>query len=442
MKLNYKRTFIVGFVFLSISLLNGVHDSSTNVILLQKFGLGNVERGLIMAIDNILALFMLPLFGKLSDNSNSKFGKRKPFVLFGTLSACAFLMLFPVANQMDNLLFFIIAIFLFLFALGTYRSAGVSLVSDVTIKPLRSKANAIINLMGAVAFVLGNLATLLLFKSPDKVTGVRAIPLTYYYLAFVVMTVIALIVYLFKVDEVKLSKDREKIEDELHLEDDDIIDGTKIKMPKKQWISLGLILLSIAMWTFAYNAATTNYSVYAGIVLGTKDGGFALPTLVAGVTALIAYVPIGMLATKIGRRKTILLGLLLALVCLTPAVFVRSEWAIILVFAFFGIAQAMIVVNTLPMVMEFANKNTNGQLTGIYYVATQMAQALTPLLAGVVMNFFSAELGNGLGGQLGMLALFPYSAFFVFIAIIPMLFVKYGDSKPLPAASKLEMLDN
>ncbi|MEG1520597.1 MAG: MFS transporter, partial [Clostridia bacterium] len=130
MKLNYKRTFIVGFVFLSISLLNGVHDSSTNVILLQQFGLGNVERGLIMAIDNILALFMLPLFGKLSDNSNSKFGKRKPFVLFGTLSACAFLMLFPVAIQMDNLLFFIIAIFLFLFALGTYRSAGVSLVSD------------------------------------------------------------------------------------------------------------------------------------------------------------------------------------------------------------------------------------------------------------------------------------------------------------------------
>ncbi len=426
-KLNYWKIILVGVVFFGISVLNTMHDMTTMVILDQEFPhLSNTFKGFIMAIDNIFALFMLPLFGSMSDRCKSKWGKRKPFVFFGTLAACVVLMMFPVALGIPSLPLFITFICFFLIALGAYRSAGVSIVSDVTIKPLRSKANALINMMGAIAYVIGQLIVKVMFKDP--VNGVRPIPLTYMYATYAAVAIIALIVYMIFVKEVKLTRERELLEDELKLEDDVIINDNKVVLSKDQRFSLILLLSSICLWTFGYNVITTYYPQYAKNILASVDGNFTIATTIAAVAGLVSYIPTGILSGKIGRRKTILLGYVIALTATISAIFVKNDVLMICIFVLIGVSQAMIVVNTLPMVVEYSNRNTIGQFTGFYYIATQLASTLTPLIGGIV---FDVCKSMGVAGTDGLLALFPYASVFIFVSVIPMLFVKFGDSKKI-----------
>ncbi len=428
------RTLLIGIVFFGISVINTVHDMTTMVILGQEFpDLSSTFKGFVMAIDNILALFMLPLFGKLSDNCTSKWGKRKPFVLVGTLVACGALLLFPIALNIPSLPMFMTFICMFLIGLGIYRSAGVSIVSDVTIKPLRSKANALINLMGAIAYLLGQQIVGILFKDP--VNGVRPIPLSYLYIAYVVVALIALVVYIMFVKEVKLSKEREEQEKELGIDTEEVVEKTKVILTADKKKSLILILASICLWTFGYNVLTTYYPEYAKTILATADGSFTLATTVAAGAGLIGYIPIGILASKIGRRKTIMLGFTLSLVATISAMFVANFYVMMGLFVFIGVGQAMVVVNTLPMVVEFSNKNTIGQFTGFYYIATQLASALTPLIGGIIFDVCASA---GIAGTNGLKALFPYATVFILLAFIPILFTKFGDSKPIPPKSKLE----
>src|SRR5690625_3020862 len=160
MKLNYKRTFFVGLAFLSISAFWQLYDNIIPLILQNTFGLGETLTGVIMAIDNVLALFMLPLFGALSDKAGTRFGRRTPFIVMGTFIATISMVLLPYADNTENFILFFIALGLVLFAMSTYRSPAVALMPDLTPKPLRSKANSIINLMGAV----GGIITLLAIK--------------------------------------------------------------------------------------------------------------------------------------------------------------------------------------------------------------------------------------------------------------------------------------
>lgn len=434
MKFDAKRTFLIGVVFLSICILNGAHDNATNKILTYQFGMKETWSGLIMAIDNILALFMLPIFGKLSDGCTSRLGKRKPFVLAGTIAGCVFLMLFPLALKGTNPTLFIVFICLQLVAMATYRSAGVSLVSDITIKPFRSKANAIINVMGVVGGLVSLLLFTFLYKDPDPTklaSGVvsRSVPIILYYALHIALTIIAILVYVFKIDEKKMSDEKERIEEKFNLNEDIIEEGTKIKLDKSQMTSFVLILLAIFFWTFGMNAVTTKYAVYATKEWGMQDGSAGITMIIAQVSAFAAFIPVGNVATKIGRRKTIMFGLLVALVAFAIGIFVKVSWAMYIVFVLAGIANASVVVNTLPMVVEFSNSKTIGQFTGIYYVATQSAAALTPLLVGIFMD------------NIGFQVLFPYGAIFCILAFVPLIFVKHGDAKPAPKGSALELLD-
>lgn len=439
MKLNYKRTLLIGVVFFGISVLNTVHDMTTMVILGQEFPeLSNTFKGFVMAIDNILALFMLPLFGRLSDGCSSKWGKRKPFVFWGTIFACGMLVMFPFAIGIPSLPLLVTFICLFLIALGAYRSAGVSIVSDVTIKPLRSQANALINLMGAVGYILGQQVVRFLFKDINPVTGVRDISLFWMYLVYALVALVALIVYLLFVNETKLTKEREALEAQLGIEDEITHTGAKIILSKPQKTSLILVLISICLWTFGYNVITTYYPAYAKAILLAKDGSYVGATTIAGAAAVLAYIPTGWVAGKIGRRKTILIGYLAALCACVLAVFAKSLDSMIALFVMIGIAQAMVVVNTLPTVVEFSNKNTIGQFTGFYYIATQLAAALTPLIGGMIFDYCAAI---NIAGTDGLLALFPYATVFILLATIPLFFAKHGDSKPLPKKSKLEEFD-
>ena len=160
MKLNYKRTVLIGLAFLSICAFWQMYDSIIPLILQNTFGIGETLTGVIMAADNVLAIFLLPLFGALSDKADTRLGKRMSFIVTGTVLAVIFLLLLPVADRKVNMVLFIVSLFALLVSMGLYRSPAVALMPDLTPNKLRSKGNAIINLMGAV----GGVYTLIMIK--------------------------------------------------------------------------------------------------------------------------------------------------------------------------------------------------------------------------------------------------------------------------------------
>jgi MFS family permease len=197
-------------------------------------------------------------------------------------------------------------------------------------------------------------------------------------------------------------------------------------MPKDVQRSFYLILASVVLWFFAYNAATSKFSVYATDVLNT---GFTLPLLMANLTALITFIPIGIVATKIGRKKTILIGLVILTIAFFLAIFLTESSAILIwvTMALAGVGWATINVNSYPMIVEMSHGANIGKYTGYYYTASMAAQIFTPMVSGALMDLF------------GLRILFPYATIFLVGAFCTMFFVKHGDSKPVPTG-KLEAL--
>jgi len=426
MKLNNKRTVYVGLAFMAICAFWQVYDNIIPLILENTFKLSSAATGAIMGIDNILALFMLPLFGWFSDKTNTRIGRRIPYVLFGSVAAAIGFVFLLFAQQNESFVWFMIILFFVLVAMATYRSPAVALMPDVTIKPLRSKANAIINLMGAIggALVLG--ATPLLVRQGSD---------NYFMLftALAVFIVICAAVLFFKVNEPKCVAEMRKESADYKIDEvsDDIAPtGEKIKMPPDVRKSFLLILLSIFLWFMGYNAVTTGFTRYAQNVWDRGVGNAAMILMVAQIAAIISYIPVGIIASKIGRRKTILGGIVLLTVAFGASLlFVDFSYLMFVFFALAGIAWAFINVNSYPMVVEMSKGSNIGKYTGYYYFFSMTAQSMTPLISGLFVDNF------------GWRTLFPYGAIFVGLSFVTMLFVKHGDSRPEAPKSKLEAFD-
>lgn len=420
MKLDYKRTVLIGLAFLSISSFWQMYDNIIPLILKNTFALGETVTGAIMAADNILALFLLPLFGTLSDKVNTKIGKRMPFILVGTALTLFFLMLLPYADKTQNFVLFVGGLFFLLISLGTYRSPAVALMPDLTPKPLRSKANAVINLMGAIGAVI----SLLLIKT---LVGSGTTP-DYFPLFSVVALFmgICVIILFFTIKENKLRSEI-NIDDE---EDEPVHSGEAKVLPKAVKMSLTFMLLSIALWFMGYNAVTTAFSRYATHVWGLENGSYANCLMVATVSAIISYIPIGMLSSKIGRKNSILLGIVLLGGCFLLAGFYSQfHFSMNIIFCVVGFAWAAIGVNSLPMVVEICSGGDIGKYTGLYYTFSMSAQVFTPIFSGFLLEHISYR------------TLFPYAFICVFLAFITMQFVKHGDYKPENKKSILENFD-
>lgn len=427
MKLNYKRTILIGLAFMSISAFWQMYDNEIPKILKNTFGMGETLTGAIMAIDNVLALFLLPIFGSLSDKVNTKIGRRMPFILIGTALTCALLVILPIANHTVNLPLFVGGLFFVLICMGTYRSPAVALMPDLTPKPLRSKANAVINLMGAV----GGVFTLIMIKLlVGSSTNPNYFPL---FLSVGVVMAVSVIVLYLTIKENKLRKEREELEIAEGLveeEEEPTNENAGQKLPKDVFRSLCFILASVAFWFIAYNAVTTAFSRYAEQVWGLKGGGYANCLLVATVAAIISYIPIGSIASKIGRKKTIIIGVVLLGLCFFAAgLFDTYSDIMVVFFCIIGFAWAAIGVNSYPMVVEIASAGDVGKYTGLYYTFSMTAQVITPILSGWLLE------------NIGYRTLFPYSVVFCILAIITMSQVKHGDSKPIKKKSMLENLD-
>ena len=498
MKLNYKRTILVGFAFFLISAFWQAYDATIPVILTNKFGMSQTWSGVIMALDNILAVFMLPLFGALSDKClGNKFGKRTPFITIGTIVAAVALIAlsFVDAAQLKNisdvsviddpaaltviyesqadaelmtpdgekfilsdvmtkdeftsitstdengtnpdytnyvatarqayaaamtkanpapLIFFVLLLLVVLVAMAIFRSPAVALMPDVTVKPLRSKANAVINLMGTAGGIL-----VLVLGMVFATSAVRNQMMNYtvYYCVIAGIMIGALIVFLLTVREKEWSRQMQEDSVKFGIEEDSTETEADRKLSAAEKRSLLLILASIALWYFGYNAVTSKYSVYAGNILNMD---YNTTLLLAQAAAIVAYLPAGMVASKIGRKKTILAGVLLLTCAFGAAGAMRSGSSVILMnilFALAGIGLATINVNSFPMVVEMCSGGDIGKYTGYYYTASMSAQIVTPMLSGFLMD------------QMGMTVLFPYAAIFVALAFVTMMLVKHGDAK-------------
>lgn len=572
MKLNFKKVFFVGMAFFVISLFWQTYDSIITKILIDKFGLNQTWSGVVMAFDNVLALFLLPLFGGLSDKTNTKMGRRTPYIIVGTvIAAFAFVLLsftdnlqtvriesetsiiadydeadeqrlvmklaigkteskmasdlaagditqteydewkaafddivllwydqiwemqatnellfeegtwsaakydrwevnvfLPMEETVNELLagreyitqaensfwldevydgiydaslsaaawnltmsqpavfiVFSLMLFIALVSMSVFRSPAVALMPDVTIKPLRSKANAVINLMGT----FGGIISIVLLR----VFGLSTRSYVDYTPAFISVGVIMLVilgVFLWKVKEPKLVAEKEA-EDKLYGlsdEEEEQHEHEFATLAKDKKRSLALILISVFLWFIGYNAVTTKLSDYAPKVLGI---GFDTPLLIAQGAALLAFVPIGIVATKIGRRKTILIGITILSVCFGSVFFLNESisWLMNVIFAFTGIGWATINVNSYPMVVELSKGSNVGKYTGYYYTFSMAAQILTPILSGILMD------------ELGRKVLFPYATLFVVAAFVTMFFVRHGDAKVIEQKKGLESFD-
>ncbi len=530
MKLDYKKVFYVGLAFFIISIFWQTYDNIVAKILIDKFGLNQTWSGVVMALDNVLALFMLPLFGAISDKTNHKLGRRTPYVIVGTVvAAFAFIGLSFVDNiqtariqetaiiekyeritetndeyrekplywtallvemQADrlaqrasgritqasydrytksvfepmteilaenglddldaielsyldgyyhrylselaweitvdnptNLIVFVAILLVALVAMSVFRSPAVSLMPDVTMKPLRSKANAIINLMGAAAGVV----SLLLLT----VFGLGGKSYVDYSLAFIsvgLIMIVVLVIFLWKVKEPKLVAEKEADDVKFGLIEQEGEVHDMHDLPKDKRISLYLILGSVFLWFMGYNAVMTKVSDYAPKILQLSS--FTLPLLIANITAILAFVPIGIVSTKFGRRKTILAGIVLLTLCFGSVFFLSKDtgWVMFIVFGLTGIGWATINVNSYPMVVELAKGSNVGKYTGYYYAFSMAAQILTPILSGFFMDLIHPK------------ALFPYATLFVALAFITMFFTKHGDAAP-EKKSVLESFD-
>ena len=546
MKLNYWRTLKVGLAFAVIQVFWTSYDYVVPLLLENTFGLSNTLRGLIMGADNLLSLFLLPIFGKISDKTTTKWGRRTPFIVLGTLASVIIMIFVPItsnaqlksslnlraeitATHVENytytdhegkvynaeelytmlynegahnsdycdrqyfkdfggetlekyleialnpfdengeyteeynsfvktginsyatdqifekitkgnitpLVLYMIVLLLVLIAMATFRSPAVALMPDVTPKPLRSQANAMINLAGgaggAVAFLI---YTITFMINPY---GYMAI-----FIAVACAMLILLALYLWLVKEPKLFQECQDLCAEYGIsndEEDDVQTGVdeatlaleSDKAKKSRMISFFLILASIFMWFMGYNAISSNLSIYITKTLGQSAGiGGVISGVSMGVSA-VAFIPVGWLAVKIGRRKSIMLGFGLAVIsyllifffAATPSSYAVYLYAIFYLIAGFGLIIGN--VNTFPMVVELSSNATIGKYTGLYYTATMSAQAITPFIAGLIMD------------EWGTKYLFLYSVICVIISIALMFFVKHGDSKAVPK-SALEML--
>lgn len=434
MKLNYKRTVLIGFAFMSILAFWQFYDQVIPFLLENVFGLKTFAANSIMAIDNVLAIFMLPLFGAISDRTTSKLGKRTPYILYGTLAAVVLMVVLALTEQARHFWGFFLCLMALLVVMAIYRTPAVAYMPDVTPKPLRSKANAVINLVGYIGGIFATVVMMFLLKSDTNAAGEKVYSNDQSFLpVFLVIAAFMLISVLIMVFALKENKLLAATKDEVAKgEGEETLQGAGGKLSRPVLCSLVLILISVFLWFMAYNAVTTAFSRYCVNVWGVDLGTSSSYLLTATISAIVAFVPLGFVSGRLGRKKTILLGILLMTACYTVAIFIRHQTPVMYaIFGLVGIGWAAINVNSFPMVVEMSTGADVGKYTGFYYTFSMAAQITTPLLSGFLID----RLG------LGYSVLFPYAVLFSALSFLTMLFVRHGDTKPAAKASLLENFD-
>jgi maltose/moltooligosaccharide transporter len=429
MRLDIKRTVLIGFAFLSICAFWQMYNSVIPLMLTETFHLDETLSGAFMAADNVLALFLLPLFGSLSDRCRHPWGRRMPFIVFGTAAAVVLMVFLPLldnsyyASHATWKVFAFVAVLLcVLVAMGTYRSPAVALMPDVTPKPLRSQANAIINLMGAVGGII-YLAVAAVLYSSSRTEGLPHVDYLPLFVIVAVIMVVSVAIVFLTTDEPALDAKVAAYE-EAHPEENlaQVDDSGKETLPPEVRRSLGFLLVSIALWFIGFNAMETWFTTYAVAMWGMQLGEASTCLMVSTLGAIVSYVPVAHVAARIGRKRTILIGI----VMLAASFGFFAFWTfagngfspvLYIGMVIVGAGWAAINVNSLPMVVEMCRDSDVGKFTGYYYTFSMAAQTVTPIVAGWLMH------------NVGYESLFVYAACFAAAAFVTMQFVHHGDAR-------------
>jgi len=423
LKLNYKRTCYIGFAFFGILLFWQVYDSwcptfLTDIFARAWYGMnsyelkvsGDAEKilnvqwlvGIIMACDNLAALILLPLFGSLSDKTKTPIGKRMPYILTGTLVSAIAFPFVPLFFHKGNIAGMVVTMGIVLIFMMMYRNPAVALMPDITPKPLRAKANGIINIMGyfggAFATVLGIFCVLSNYIKADSASR-NLMTIEIPFVVASVLMVISAFVLFWKVKENKLA---EELKDEMAAGERlaavaDAIEDDK-PMSKANRTMLFAILGAEFLWFMADNAIGTYIGNYVIYYLNAASSGTMVLTIIGGLASVLGFAIAGGIAEKIGRKWTISTGLAITVCAIVVMCFVSPSGVtnakgdytmpVILygVWAIKGFGMALVHNCSFPMVVELSSSKTIGKFTGFYYTASMSAQTITPVLLGFIFK--------------------------------------------------------
>ena len=433
-KLNIKQTVTVGLSFMSITGLWFFFNSVVPPILEGHFGLSGVMTGFIVALNAIFGLVLSPFVGWLSDRTKTRFGRRLPYILGGAIVGGISLALMPLG--FDKLWLFIVILIITVFAVMSFRTPAVALMPDVTLKPHRTLGNGIINVMGVIGGLVGMIIFMIFITTeshpdnPLKNLIVLDNMATKAFIFVGALLIVSNIILFLVIKENRLVKKREELQEELGLIEEET--GSE-KLPKDKLIGMGLLLASVFLWFVAYNALETWYTTYAFNVLHFSPEAAGLGMIFSLTFGFMAFIPASLLAVKIGRKRAVMTGILIKLTGLISIYFITPDTAFIvyLPMALVGIGWATINASSFVMVVELSKNANLGRFVGIYYVASMSAQAITPMLSGLLRDIVYAQTGDF---NLGLRSVFLYSAVFMCLAFITMTFAKYGNTYKLEPA--------
>ncbi|MCR5349179.1 MAG: MFS transporter [Bacilli bacterium] len=419
LKLNYKRTFIIGFAFFGILLLWQVYDSWCPTFLTElfrnAFSTSNEREvqylvGIMMALDNLAALIMLPIFGKLSDKTHTKIGKRMPYILVGTFVCAVAFPFIPLLFHLNNVGGVIALMAVVVFFAMMYRNPAVALMPDMTPKPLRSKANGIINIMGylggAFATVVGIFFVLSQYLGTEKASDGTPKPHTWQYgniwaieIPFIVASVLMVVSALFLFIKIRENEIAEEVKEDMAKGEEmsETVDKVEEDKPMTKGNLRMLIFILVAefFWFMADNGIATFMTNYAIYYLGTSTASSMINTIVGGVGSVIGFAIGGIIAAKIGRKWTVVGGLVLtvlayvlwALLTFTTNIQGSGQFPFWIYIIWFvkGFGMSLVHVNSFPMVVELCPSKKIGAFTGYYYASSMAAQTITPMLLGLLL---------------------------------------------------------
>jgi len=394
-KLNVKQTILLSFGFFGSTLVWSIYNAFVPQIL-DTFIASTFIIGLIMSIDNAFGVVLQPLFGKISDRTRTRFGRRLPFLFIG-MPICA--VAFVFIPYMQNLWSIMAVVIIFTFVMGMWRTPAVSLMPDLTPMPLQSKANGIVNLMGGIGAILAFLGGGLLF-------GLGGFPLPFLVGAAVLLASLAVVAVFVREPEIPYEDAETKA------------DRKSLKLAPDERKSFILLLLAIFFWFAGYNAVETFFTLYATNVLGIDPGLASMMISIFALSFVIFAVPMGAIGDKYGRKKTILAGLCLLSLAFVPMIFIANMWVTAAMLLVGGIFWSCVNINSLPMITKISGPMRIGAFIGYYYLFSFSANIVTAPLFGIIHDFVD-----------NWKALFTYAVVCFILAIICLLFVKHGEVK-------------
>lgn len=399
------KIFLLGFGFLGVSVIWSLYNAYVPIFLKSTFGLRSSVIGSIMTIDNIFAILLLPFLGALSDGTRTRLGRRRPYILVGSTLALVFFVLIPYFNTVQILGLMMLTIILMNLSMALFRSPVVALMPDITPSKFRSQANGIINFMGGLGALLVFFGGKLLYD--------RRVSLPFLVGGLVMFAASMLVVIFVKEKLPDSDKDSSTEKVSFKASTRELLGNLKDVFVGEK--SLFFILLAILFWFIGFNSIETFFTSYAKYNLGMKESTGALILGFFSVTFMVTSIASGFLGSRIGRNRTIRVGLVILIVILLGSLFVRQFLPLALVFMVGGFGWALVNVNSLPMVVDMTTLAKVGGYTGLYYFFSQAGNIIAPPLTGVLIDAF------------GYASLMIFSSVMFFLAFFIMSFVKRGE---------------